>query len=288
MQFKTKNALTGCALILPLLIGCLVFYALPFGMVVWYSLVRGSGHAQVFAGWDNYARLFRSEVFRMALGNTLKFLTVGLSLILILSYAIALFLKKQVREHQALKSVILLPYVMPVVGAVLVVDILFSETGVANALMTALDLPVRDWLNSNAAFWIVIALYLWKSTGYSVILFLSGLATIPDEQYAAAALDGANAWARFRWITAPQMWYSVFFAGAFSLINAFKFFREIFLIGGTHPHESIYMLQHFINNCFDQLAYSKMAVSSILLAVSVAVLFVLGYRWVMRKEAYKG
>ena len=85
----------------------------------------------------------------------------------------------------------------------------------------------------------------------------------------------------------PQMWYSVFFAGVFSLINAFKCFREIFLIGGTHPHESIYLLQHYINNCFEQLAYSKMAVASILMAVSVSILFVIGYRWVLWKEAYK-
>ena len=153
--------------------------------------------------------------------------------------------------------------------------------------MTALGLPVKDWLHSDTAFWIVIVLYLWKNVGYSVILLISGLATIPEEQYEAAAMDGAGALLRFRYVTMPQMWYSVFFATVFSLINAFKCFREIFLIGGTHPHESIYMLQHFINNCFEKLGYSKMAVASILMAVFVTLLFVLGYRWVMRKEAYK-
>lgn len=85
----------------------------------------------------------------------------------------------------------------------------------------------------------------------------------------------------------PQMWYSVFFAGVFSLINAFKCFREIFLIGGTYPNDSIYMLQHFINNCFEKLSYSKMAVASILLTLAVSLLFVVCYRWVMWKEAYK-
>ena len=284
---KTKHALTAYGLILPLLIGCLVFYALPFGMVVWYSLVNGSGHSQAFAGFGNYRQLFGSQVFRMALWNTLKFLLVSLSLNLVISYATALFLKSKVKKHKALQSLILLPYVMPVVGAVLLVDTLFGEAGVGNSLMTALGLPVKDWLHSDTAFWIVIVLYLWKNVGYSVILLLSGLATIPEEQYEAAAMDGAGALLRFRYVTMPQMWYSVFFATVFSLINAFKCFREIFLIGGTHPHESIYMLQHFINNCFEKLGYSKMAVASILMAVFVTLLFVLGYRWVMRKEAYK-
>lgn len=287
MKMKTKNAVTGFGLILPLLIGCLVFYATPFAMVIWYSLVKGSGHSQQFAGLSNYTQLLRNDVFRMAMGNTLRFLIVGLILILVISYAIALFLKNRVKKHQTLQSVVLLPYVMPVVGTVLLVDVLFSEAGLMNGLFELLGLPMQDWLNSEAAFWVAIVLYLWKNTGYSVILLLSGLGTIPEEHYAAADLDGASGWQQFLNITMPQMWYSVFFAGVFSLINAFKCFREIFLIGGTYPNDSIYMLQHFINNCFEKLSYSKMAVASILLTLAVSLLFVVCYRWVMWKEAYK-
>lgn len=287
MKLKTKNALTGYGLIAPLLLGCLIFYALPFGMVLYYSFVRGSGYSQHFVGLGNYTNLFTNDVFRMALGNTLSFLVIGIGLNLLLAYAIALFLKNRVKKHKALQSVILLPYVMPVVGTVLLVDILFSQAGFGNLLLQALGLPARDWLHSDAAFWVVILLYLWKNVGYSVILLLSGLATIAEEQYEAAAIDGAGGFKLFRYITAPQMWYSVFFAGVFSLINAFKCFREIFLIGGTYPHESIYMLQHFINNCFERLSYAKMAVASMLMTATVSLLFILCYRWVDRKEAYK-
>lgn len=287
MKLKTKNALTGYGLIAPLLLGCLIFYGFPFAMVARYSLLKGSGHSQTFIGLVGYGNLFSNDVFQMAMGNTLKFLVVGIGLNLLLAYAIALFLKNRVKKHQALQSVILLPYVMPVVGTVLLVDILFSQAGLGNLLLNALGLPARDWLHSGAAFWVVVLLYLWKNIGYSVILLLSGLATIPDEQYEAASIDGAGGWKLFRYITAPQMWYSVFFAGVFSLINAFKCFREIFLIGGKYPHESIYMLQHFINNCFEKLSYSKMAVASILLTLAVTGLFVLCYYWVDRKEAYK-
>lgn len=287
MKIKTKNALTGYGLIAPLMTGCLIFYGLPFCIVLWFSFVKGSGYSQSFAGFDNYLQLFGNDIFRMATGNTFLFLLVGLGLILPISYGIALFLKNRIKKHKALQSLILLPYVMPVVGTVLLVDILFTEAGLSNLLLKALGFPLQDWLHSDCAFWVVILLYLWKNTGYSVILILSGLSTIPEEHYAAAALDGANGWKRFRYITAPQMWYSVFFAGVFSLINAFKCFREIFLIGGKYPHKSIYMLQHFINNCFEKLSYSKMAVASILFTAFVSLLFVFCYRWVMRKEDYK-
>ena len=272
---------------LPLLAGCMIFYVYPFLLVIRYSLMKGSGNSQWIVGLQNYLDVADNGIFQLAFGNTMRFLAIALPLILIVAYAIALLLKNQVQRHQTLKSVILLPYIMPVVGTVLLVDLLFAETGLLNAFLNLLGLPVGEWLQSKNAFWVVILLYLWKNTGYAVILLLSGLITIPEEQYDAANIDGANGWQQFRYVTMPQMWYSVFFAVVFSLINAFKCFREIFLIGGTHPDNSIYMLQHYINNCFENLNYPKLAVASVLLLIVVTVIFAVCYRWVMRKEDYK-
>ena len=282
-----RSAREGLLLILPLAAGCGLFYAVPFLMVLQNSFQRGTGRSREYVGIETYRSMLHSSVFRLAFGNTLKFLVVALPLIILLSYAIALLLKSHAKKHETLKSVLLLPYVMPVVGTVLLVELLFSEAGIINRGLYTLGLPMADWLHSKSAFWVVVLLYLWKNTGYSVILLLSGLITIPEEHYAAASLDGATAWQQLRYITMPQMWYSVFFAAVFSLINAFKCFREIFLIGGTHPDQSIYMLQHFINNAFDKLNYPKLAVASVLLLLVLTVLFALSYRWVRRKEAYK-
>ena len=282
-----KNILDGYLLTLPLLIGVLIFFAIPFFLVLRNSFCRGIGYGEQFAGFDNFISMLQNDVFRLAFGNTLNFLLLALPLIIVISYAIALMLKEHVNKYHGLKSVLLLPYIMPVVGAVLLVELLFTETGMINSGLGALGLPIVDWLNSEYAFVVVILLYLWKNTGYAVILLLSGLLTIPDDLYAAAALDGANRWQQFKTITMPQMWYSVFFATVFSLINAFKCFREIFLIGGTHPHSSIYMLQHFINNAFEKLNYPKLAVASVLLLSIITVLFTIFYKFVMRKEAYK-
>lgn len=283
-----RNARDGCLLTLPLMFGCLVFYTAPFLLVVYSSFQTGIfGSSQQFAGTENYKGMVENVAFRLAFGNTMKFLAVALPLIIVLSYAIALLLKNQAKKHDQLKSVLLLPYIMPVVGTVVLVQLLFSEMGLFNKGLYTLGLPVADWLNSRAAFWVVILLYLWKNTGYSVILLLAGLATIPGDNYDAASLDGATPFQQLRYITVPQMWYSVFFATVFSLINAFKCFREIFLIGGTHPHSSIYMLQHFINNAFENLNYPKLAVASVLLLIVLTVLFAASYRWVMKKEAYK-
>lgn len=287
MKLSTKNALDGYLTTAPLVLGCLVFYAIPFLLVVQYSATSGVGASRQFVGLMHYESLVGNGIFRMAFGNTMAFLAISLPLILLISFAIALMLKEQVRKFQTLKSVLLLPYIMPVVGSVLLVELLFAEAGILNEGLYTLGLPVQDWLNSRWAFAVVVLLYLWKNTGYAVILLLSGLVTISEDHYAASNLDGATPWQQLRYITMPQMWYSIFFATVFSLINAFKCFREIFLIGGTHPHTSIYMLQHFINNAFEKLNYPKLAVASVLMLLVVTAFFALFYRFVMRKEAYK-
>ena len=274
-------------LVAPLLLGALIFYAIPFGMVIRYSFTRGAGNTHRFVGFENYRNILENEIFQLAFGNTLKFLAIALPMVLVVAYAIALMLKSRVKKLMVLKSVLLLPYIMPIVGIVQVVELLFADTGLLTRLLLSMNLPVEAWLHSEYAFWVVTGLYLWKNTGYAVILLLSGLITISDDLYAATDLDGGNKWQQFWYITVPQMWYSVFFTVVFSLINAFKSFREIFLIGGVRPHKSIYMLQHFINNSFENLNYTKLAVASVLLLLVLASVFTISYRWVMRKEAFR-
>ena len=279
-----KRTWKGYLLVGPLLAGFLLFYVFPFGQVVWDSLSQGTGKSQLFVGLENYPRMFQNQMFLAAFGNTLRFLGIGLPVLLLLAYALALFLKGWAQRFQVLRAVFLLPYVMPVAGTVLLIDLLFSETGLVNRVLLALGLPLADWLQSPAAFWVMLLLYLWKSTGYGVVLLLSGLLTIPREHYQVAQVEGASPLQTFRYVTAPQMWYALFLAFVFSLINAFKCFREIFLVGGEHPHESVYMLQHFLNNAFANLNYQRLSVASVLLFLVIAGAVGLCALWVWRKE----
>lgn len=280
-----KRAWKGYALIAPMLAGFLLFYVVPFGQVMWDSLSQGTGKSQLFVGFYNYQRMFQNKMFLTAFGNTLKFLGLGLPLVLLLAYGLALFLKSRARRSPVLRGVFLLPYVMPVAGTVLLINLLFAERGLVNRLLLALGLPLADWLQSPAAFWVMLLLYLWKSAGYAVVLLLSGLLTIPTEHYQVAQVEGASAAQAFRFVTMPQMWYSLFLALVFSLINAFQCFREMFLVGGEHPHESVYMLQHFLNNSFESLNYQRLSVASVLLFLVIALGLGLCALWMLRKEA---
>ena len=286
-RLERRSIWEGRLFLAPLMLGCAVFYAIPLGMVLWYSLTSGMGTSKKFVWLLQYEKMLDNDIFRLAFGNTLKFLVVALPLILLISFGVALLLKEYAKRHVWLKSIILMPYVMPVVGTVLLIEQLFAATGLINQGLYTLGLPVVQWLQSKHAFTVAVLLYLWKNAGYSVVLLLAGLCTIPEELYDASAMDGAKKFQQLRYITLPHMWYSFFFAAVFSLINAFKCFREIFLIGGTHPHESIYMLQHFINNAFEKMNYPKLAVASILLLLVLVFVFAILYRLMLRKEAYK-
>ena len=105
-----RNAREGQFLVLPLMAGCALFFAVPFLMVLKNSFQLGTGKSREFVGLETYGSMLRSSVFRLVIGNTLKFLAVALPLILFLSYAIALLLKSQAEIHAVLKSVLLLPF----------------------------------------------------------------------------------------------------------------------------------------------------------------------------------
>ena len=83
-----KRAWKGYALIAPMLAGFLLFYVVPFGQVMWDSLSQGTGKSQLFVGFYNYQRMFQNKMFLTAFGNTLKFLGLGLPLVLLLAYGL--------------------------------------------------------------------------------------------------------------------------------------------------------------------------------------------------------
>lgn len=266
---RKREARMGFFLALPILCGVAVFYAAPLCVTVWFSFTFGAG-GSTFVGLSNYSAVLQNPRFQLAAGNTAKFLGLALPAVLLLSLFLSLLLRRLTFGSRFLKLAFLYPMMVPAASSVMVLDIFLSDAGILNDIFLHLGLPMQEWLQSGWAFWILILLYLWKNTGYSMILLSAGLQMIPDELYSAASLDGAGAWQKLRCITLPLLLPSLFFAFVISLLNAFKCFREAFLLGGDHPDDSIYLLQHFMNNNFQNLNYPRLAVAAV---VVFAVIF---------------
>jgi len=259
----------------PSLLGFALFYLLPFITGFYYSLVDSplSGN---FVGLHNYAALLQNPSFLLALSNTAKFTVICVPLNMALSLGTALLLNRKIRGRNLFRTIFITPLVIPVASVVLVWQAFFDLNGVLNSLIHALGYQSVDWLKTDWSRVVILVVYLWKNIGYCMILFLAGLQNIPVEYYEAARIDGANRFQEFFRITLVYLTPTTFFVFVISIINSFKVFRETYLIAGDYPQNSIYMLQHYMNNMFLALDYQKLTSAAFVMAAFiVAVVFLL-------------
>jgi len=265
---RMRESGAALAFLGPSLAGFLLFYLVPFGAVVYDSFVDTpvQGH---FVGLDNYRHLWESASFRKSFVHSLAFAGAGVPILFALSLALALLLSEAMPLRRTLRTSFLLPLVVPVASIALVWQALFHWQGAVNGLLAEWGLAPVDWMNSRWSFAVLVLVYVWKNAGYNLVLFLAGLANVPAEQREAAAIDGAGAWRRFWAITWPSLAPVSFFVVVMSVVASFKVFRETYLVAGAYPNDAIYTLQHFMNNNFQNLDYSKLSSAAVLLAIVI-------------------
>ena len=278
LSLRTKDAITGFLFTLPALIGLGMFFIVPFGITLKMSLSESMGSSK-FVGLKNYQDVLKSAAFKLAAKNTFKFFGVALPCILILSLLIALLLFRNLKKYDIFRTFFVFPLVLPVSSVVLFFQIVFSDLGVVNGVLEHLGMHAADWTGEQA-FWVLLILYLWKNTGYNMVLFLAALNSVPPDLYEAASLDGAGWWKKLTRITLPMIAPHTRFILVISIVNLFKSFREAYILFGDHPDQSIYMIQHFMNNNFINLNYIRLSVGAALvfLVIFALVGLLLGLR----------
>lgn len=278
LKFKMDENKSAFLFLAPSIIGFCIFYVVPFIWGLYYSLVNSPINGK-FVGLQNYIDLLKNPSFIKAVTNTAMFTFMSVPLNMALSLGLALILNKKIYGRNILRTLFITPLVVPVASVVLVWQSVFDINGTLNAFITNLGLSPVDWMKTDWARVVVVIVYLWKNIGYSMVLFLAGLQNIPVEYYESARIDGAGVWKQFKSITLVYLTPTAFFVFIMSIINSFKVFRETYLISGEYPHDSIYMLQHYMNNMFSALDYQKLTSAAFIMAVFiiliVLVLFVI-------------
>ncbi len=247
--------------LLPSMAGVFLFAVLPFGNMLIQSF---SG------GLTNYKAVLGNEAFHLAVKNTCRFVGVGIPLLLLLSFAAALGIYKS-KWMRFLKSVYLLPMAVPTAVVVLIWKVFFHKAGIANQILAFFHIGAIDWMSTNAAFAVLVISYIWKNLGYTIILWIAGMAAIPDSIMEAARVDGATQGQCVRYMVLPQLKPVFYTITMLSFLNSFKVFREAYLVAGAYPQKSIYLLQHLFNNWFTNLEIDKMSSAAVLLAVFFAL-----------------
>ena len=288
LLWRNRKRLPFLLFLLPSLLGVTMFVLLPFLDVVKRSMqtaVTGE-----FTGAKNYGVIFHNQAFLLAVGNTLRFTFVCIPLLVLVGLLIA-FPLSTFKNAGLVKSVYLFPLAMPTATVVLVWKMVFYRQGFFNLALTKLGEitglwgPVAvDYLSTDASFWVLVASYLWKNTGYTVVLWLAGILAIPNEYIEAAKVDGAGRWKCIRHIILPNLKGSFYTIVILSFLNSFKIYREAYLVAGSYPQENIYLLQHLFNNWFVNMEFDKMAAAAVCVGAVLLVAIMLLQRLWDREE----
>ena len=264
---KKKERRSFALFLLPGFTGVCGLVLAPFADVVRRSFVTAV--TQEYVGLSNYRRVFANEAFLLAVKNTVRFTAVSLPVLLTLGLLLAMLLSG-LANAQIWKSVFLLPMAMPAATVAIVWRMVFAEGGFLN-LALGTDI---DYMETAGSFWVLVFSYVWKNLGYTVILWLAGIHSVPLDTTEAARVDGAGTCRLGRSVILPQTRGSFYTIAVLSFLNTFKAFREAYLVAGAYPQESIYLLSHLFNNWFASLDVDKMAAAAVCMA-GVLLIFIL-------------
>lgn len=276
-----KEKIMSTLFLSPSLIGVLVFLIIPFMVVIYYSLIDNPIQKN-FVYFENFKKVVSNQAFLTAAKNSLTFSVIAVPLVVILSLLLAVLLDCNIPMKSQFRTFFLSPMMVPVASIVLVWQVIFNHNGAMNELIQALGFNSIDWLKSKYAMVVVITLFLWKNLGYNMILFMSALGSIPKDIIEVAQLEKAGRFTIFIHIKLRYISSTTLFVVILSLINSFKVFREVYLLSGDYPYDSLYMLQHFMNNTFRSLDYQKLSTAAIIMAffmiIVIGILFLIEKR----------
>ncbi len=267
---KIKEHLVSGIFLAPSFLGVMVFMVVPFMVIIYYSLVDGPVDGN-FAGLDNFKMLFSNDAFLQAAKNSILFSAIAVPMAVVLSLMLAVLLDANIPWQSQFRTFFLCPMMVPVASVVLIWQVIFNAHGVMNNLLEIFGFQGTDWLKSDYSMLVVISMFLWKNLGYNMILFMAALGSVPKDIIEVAQLEAAGKFTIFFRIKLRYINSTVLFVIILSLMNSFKVFREVYLLSGAYPYESLYMLQHFMNNTFESLDYQKLSSAAIVMCVFMIV-----------------
>lgn len=237
-----RTAGVGWAMLAPAAVLMIVFLIIPilltFGLAFTNARLISPVPAK-FIGIDNFVRLFGSATFWKSLLNTVIFAIVIVPVQSGLALVLALLVNAKVRGTNFFRTV----YFLPVVTSMVVVSMLwlfmYQQNGLINALLGRLGIVGPDWLGDpRTALFALIVMSAWQAMGFHMVIWLSGLQTIPGELYEAASLDGASTWQQFAHVTWPGLLQTRTFILITITIAAFSLFTQVNVMTQGGPLDS--------------------------------------------------
>jgi multiple sugar transport system permease protein len=234
------------------------------------------GGTPVLDGIGNYVDMVRDPVFWTSVRVTATYTAIAVPVTTCLALALASLLTSGIRWVGAYRGVFFLPYVTSTVMAAIVWLYIFDPTnkGLLNMTLGAVHLGPVAWLQQPALVLPALAaMASWKGFGYSMLIFVAGLLSIPHVYHEAARVDGAGWWGRFRNVTLPLLRPIFFFVLVIETIGSFQVFDAVYVMTSGGPARSSYTLVYMLyNQGFEYFNYGYACAVGVFLFVAVFVL----------------
>jgi len=252
----------GIWLLAPGLAGFLLFYLLPFIYSFYYAVIENA-FTKRYVGLANFISIIGNRYFRIATKNTFQFTCIGVPILVVISFILAVLVISAKNKSSMSRAAFVLPILLPSAAVVMIWQVFF---GSGSAFMEYFASGLKIVTGS---FWQKVPVFIfffWKNAGFNMILFMAGLASIPGELYEVCEIEGASSFQKHCYITIPLLLPTTFFVFIISTVNSFKIFKETFLLYGAYPSESLYLVQHYMNNHFQKLNYLPAAYTDFIYA----------------------
>ncbi|MBU3851924.1 MAG: sugar ABC transporter permease [Candidatus Paralactobacillus gallistercoris] len=288
-----KSTLKAFLYLLPMLVITITFNIYPIinsFLMSFYTKYDFFTNKVYQMGFGNFVYLWHDPNFHLAVRNTLIFVLGVVPATVVISLVIALLLNKIKFLSSLFRTIYFLPFVTSTVAIAMVWNWIYnSNYGLLNYFLGLFGIHPINWLtNPHYAMIALIIMSIWKGLGFNIILFLVGINNIDKTYYEAAAIDGANAWQQFRYITLPLLSPITFLVTVNGIIENFKVFDGIYALfqGTPGPSNSCLTLVYYLYNKFyTEWQYGVAAASGVVLFFLILLVTILQF-WYSRKHVH--
>lgn len=275
-RLHRREHLAAAAFIAIPVLGFLIFIGYPLLFAFYASFTQWNGLSEpVLNGFDNYVQMAADPYFWKAMGNTV-FMMIGIPIGLIVSLLLALALNRRMRGTTFFRTV----YYVPVISSLAAVAILWQwayngDFGLINQVLAMFGIDGPNWLqDASTAKPAIIIMAVWKGIGFSMLLYLAALQSVPRHLYEAAAIDGANGVQQFWHITVPMLRPVTFFLVVTSIIGGAQIFIEINIMtpSGGPEFSTASIVWYIWQKAFNYLQMGYATAMSVVLGLLVFVI----------------
>ena len=274
---RRKEAFFGILFALPVMLGFLIFVLSPLVIslvlsVTDYNVIGAETH---FVGMENFKHLFDGTdiYFYKSLGVTAYYVLLSVPLQILFAFSIALVLNANIKGRSLFRTIFYLPTIVPAVASSIVWMMMFDpDTGILNAILHVLHLPVSRWIYDEKTVIPSLALMSLWTVGGTVVIFLAGLQNVPKELYESVEVDGGNWFHKLKSVTLPMVSPTIFFNLIMSFIGSFQVFSQAYIMTSGGPNGASDVALNYMYSQKDAGLYGySMAIGVVIFLFSFAL-----------------